>query len=47
VAKTLNERGIKTAAGKSWAAVQVTRVRERLGQCFVGAGDATGGSVGA
>jgi hypothetical protein len=31
VAKTLNERGIKTAAGKSWTAVQVTRVRERLG----------------
>jgi hypothetical protein len=31
VAKTLNERGIKTAAGKSWSAVQVTRVRERLG----------------
>ena len=30
-AKTLNERGIKTAAGKSWTAVQVTRVRERLG----------------
>ena len=31
VAKTLNERGIKTAAGKSWPPVQVTRVRERLG----------------
>jgi hypothetical protein len=27
----LNERGIKTAAGKSWTPVQVTRVRERLG----------------
>jgi hypothetical protein len=24
-------RGIKTAARKSWTAVQVTRVRERLG----------------
>jgi hypothetical protein len=24
-------RGIKTAAGKSWTPVQVTRVRERLG----------------
>jgi hypothetical protein len=31
VAKTLNERGIKTAAGKSWTPVQVTRVRGRLG----------------
>jgi hypothetical protein len=31
VAKTLNERGIQTAAGKSWTAVQVTRVRERRG----------------
>jgi DNA invertase Pin-like site-specific DNA recombinase len=31
VAKTLNERGIKTAAGKTWTAVQVTRVRGRLG----------------
>ena len=31
VAKALNERGIKTAAGKSWTPVQVTRVRGRLG----------------
>ena len=31
VAKTPNERGIKTAAGKTWTAVQVTRVRGRLG----------------
>jgi hypothetical protein len=31
VAKTLNERGIKTAAGKSWTPVQVTCVRGRLG----------------
>jgi DNA invertase Pin-like site-specific DNA recombinase len=30
VARTLNERGIKTAAGKDWTAVQVTRTRERL-----------------
>jgi hypothetical protein len=30
-AKTLNERGIKTTAGKAWTAVQVTRVRVRLG----------------
>jgi DNA invertase Pin-like site-specific DNA recombinase len=30
-AKALNERGIKTATGKAWTAVQVTRVRERLG----------------
>ena len=30
-AKALNERGINTAAGKSWTPVQVTRVRERLG----------------
>jgi DNA invertase Pin-like site-specific DNA recombinase len=30
-AKALNERGIKTATGKDWTAVQVTRVRERLG----------------
>jgi DNA invertase Pin-like site-specific DNA recombinase len=30
VAKTLNERGIKTANGKAWTAVQVIRVRERL-----------------
>ena len=27
----LNERCIKTAAGKAWTAVQVMRVRERLG----------------
>jgi hypothetical protein len=31
VAKTLNERGIRTAAGKAWTPVQVTRVRWRLG----------------
>ena len=30
-ARALNERGIKTATGKAWTAVQVTRVRERLG----------------
>jgi DNA invertase Pin-like site-specific DNA recombinase len=30
-AKSLNARGIKTATGKAWTAVQVTRVRERLG----------------
>ena len=30
VARTLNERGIKTAAGKDWTPVQVTRVCERL-----------------
>ena len=30
VAKTPNERGIKTAAGKAWTPVQVTRVRGRL-----------------
>ena len=30
-AKTLNERGVKTATGKPWSAVTVTRVRERLG----------------
>jgi hypothetical protein len=30
-AKALNERGIKTAAGKAWTSVQVTRVRGRLG----------------
>ena len=29
-AKALNERGIKTATGKAWTAVQVIRVRERL-----------------
>ena len=28
-AKALNERGIKTATGKAWTAVQVIRVRER------------------
>jgi DNA invertase Pin-like site-specific DNA recombinase len=31
VAKTLNERGVKTASGKAWTALQVTRVRARLG----------------
>jgi DNA invertase Pin-like site-specific DNA recombinase len=31
VAKELNARGIPTATGKAWTAVQVTRVRERLG----------------
>jgi DNA invertase Pin-like site-specific DNA recombinase len=30
-AKELNARGIKTATGKAWTAVQITRVRERLG----------------
>jgi DNA invertase Pin-like site-specific DNA recombinase len=30
VAKALNERGIKTATGKAWTAMQVIRVRERL-----------------
>jgi hypothetical protein len=30
IAKALNERGIKTATGKAWTAVQVIRVRERL-----------------
>src|SRR5262245_28996511 len=30
-AKALNVRGIPTATGKNWTAVQVTRVRERLG----------------
>jgi len=30
VAKELNERGIKTAQGGSWSAVQVMRVRQRL-----------------
>jgi hypothetical protein len=30
VARTLNERGIPTATGKAWTAVQVTRVRVRL-----------------
>ena len=29
-AKALNERGIKTATGKAWTAIQVIRVRERL-----------------
>ena len=29
--QALNERGIKTAAGKTWTAVRVTRVQERLG----------------
>ena len=31
VAKALNDRGIRTAAGKAWTAVQVIRVRNRLG----------------
>jgi DNA invertase Pin-like site-specific DNA recombinase len=31
VAKVLNERGIKTAEGRQWSAVQVMRVRRRLG----------------
>jgi hypothetical protein len=30
LAKVLNERGIKTAEGKQWSAVQVMRVRRRL-----------------
>jgi DNA invertase Pin-like site-specific DNA recombinase len=30
MARELNERGIKTAAGKTWTPVQVTRVRSRL-----------------
>ena len=29
-AKALNERGIKTATGKAWTAMQVIRVRDRL-----------------
>ena len=29
-AKALNERGITTATGKAWTAVQIIRVRERL-----------------
>jgi hypothetical protein len=33
IAKALNERGIKTATGKAWTAVQVIRVRERLADC--------------
>jgi hypothetical protein len=28
---TLNERGIKTATGKPWSPVTVTRMRQRLG----------------
>jgi hypothetical protein len=31
VAKVLNERGIKTTEGSAWSAVQVMRVRRRLG----------------
>ena len=31
LAKALNGRGIKTAQGGAWSAVQVTRVRKRLG----------------
>ena len=30
-ARTLNERGVKTATGKPWSPVTVTRVRQRLG----------------
>jgi len=30
LAKALNDRGIKTAQGAGWSAVQVTRVRKRL-----------------
>ena len=30
-AETLNRRGIKTASGKQWHAMQVRRVRDRLG----------------
>ena len=30
-AQTLNDRGIMTAEGKSWHAMQVARVRQRLG----------------
>jgi Recombinase len=30
VARTLNERGVKTATGKPWSPVTVTRVRQRL-----------------
>ena len=33
VAKVLNERGIKTAQGAAWTAMQVARVRRRLGMC--------------
>ena len=31
LAKALNDRGIKTAQGGAWSAVQVIRVRKRLG----------------
>ena len=31
VAKVLNERGIKTAQGAAWTAMQTLRVRRRLG----------------
>ena len=31
-AKALNERGITTAQGKPWTAMQVLRVRSRLGE---------------
>ena len=31
-ARALNERGVKTAQGGAWSAVQVVRVRRRLGQ---------------
>src|SRR5215831_7127392 len=30
-ARTLNERGVKTATGKPWSPVTVTRVLQRLG----------------
>jgi len=30
-ARALNERGIKSAEGKQWSAVQVMRIRRRLG----------------
>ena len=30
VAKALNERGIKSAQGGTWSAMQVMRVRQRL-----------------
>jgi hypothetical protein len=31
LAKELNARGIKTAKGFGWSAMQVSRVRQRLG----------------
>ena len=30
-ARALNERGIRTAQGAAWTAMQVARVRQRLG----------------